>query len=236
MHIEILCANSSQAKGRVERVNRTLQDRLVKELRLAGISSIAAGNAFLPDFIAQFNARFAVVPARSTDLHRRLNISASRLRDILCHRVLRHVSTQLTVSYDRKRIMLFRNEVTESIVGQYVDIYHFADGQVEVRWKGLSLPYAVFDKEQRVSQAEVVENKRLGAALALVKTLQDTPRPSPRVKSASEAGGYVKTGRKSPRKSWLSAETTRTASAMVPPLEAGLKAAASGGPLRGAGP
>ena len=92
--------------------------------------------------------------------------------------------------------------MTEGLAGQYVEIYHFADGQVDVRWKGLSLPYTVFDKEQRVSQAEVVENKRLGAALALVKTLQGMPRPSPRVKSASEAGGYVKTGRKSRRKSW----------------------------------
>ena len=64
LNIEILCANSSQAKGRVERVNRTLQDRLVKDLRLAGISSIEAGNAFLPGFMARFNTRFAVAPAR----------------------------------------------------------------------------------------------------------------------------------------------------------------------------
>jgi Winged helix-turn helix len=62
--IEILCASSSQAKGRVERVNRTLQDRLVKELRLAGVSGIEAGNAFLPGFMARFDARFAVAPAR----------------------------------------------------------------------------------------------------------------------------------------------------------------------------
>jgi hypothetical protein len=61
--IEILCANSSQAKGRVERVNRTLQDRLVKELRVAGVSGIEAGNAFLPGLIERFNARFAVAPA-----------------------------------------------------------------------------------------------------------------------------------------------------------------------------
>jgi hypothetical protein len=236
LNIEILCANSSQAKGRVERVNRTLQDRLVKELRLAGINSIAAGNAFLPDFIDRFNARFAVVPAGSANLHRRLTVSAGRLRDILCHRVLRHVCAQLTLSYDRKRIILARNEVTEGIVGQYVEIFHFADGQVDVRWKGLSLPYAVFDKNQRVSQAEVVENKRLRAALAFVKARQEAPQPSPRVTSASEAGGYVKTGRKTRRKPWLLSEATRTASAMVPPLETGLKAAASGSPLHGVGP
>jgi hypothetical protein len=115
LNIEIICANSSQAKGRVERVNRTLQDRLVKELRLAGISSISAGNDFLPDFMARFNARFAVAPACSRDLHRVLDISAARLGDILCPRVLRHVSAQLTVSYDRKMIMPTRNEVTEGI-------------------------------------------------------------------------------------------------------------------------
>jgi hypothetical protein len=60
LNIEIICANSSQAKGRVERVNRTLQDRLVKELRLAGVTDIADGNAFLPGFVARFNTRFQV--------------------------------------------------------------------------------------------------------------------------------------------------------------------------------
>jgi hypothetical protein len=64
LNIEILCANSSQAKGRVERANRTLQDRLVKELRLAGISNMEDGNAFLPRFTERFNARFAKAPAK----------------------------------------------------------------------------------------------------------------------------------------------------------------------------
>src|SRR5512138_402152 len=60
LDIEAIHALSPQAKGRVERANQTLQDRLVKEMRLKGISSIAAGNAYLPEFIADFNARFAV--------------------------------------------------------------------------------------------------------------------------------------------------------------------------------
>ena len=58
LNIDIICANSPQAKGRVERAFGTLQDRLVKELRLAGISSIEAANAWLPDFLASHNARF----------------------------------------------------------------------------------------------------------------------------------------------------------------------------------
>src|SRR5713226_9022919 len=60
LNIEIICANSSQAKGRVERVNRTLQDRLVKELRLAGVCDMESGNGFLPEFLESFNERFAV--------------------------------------------------------------------------------------------------------------------------------------------------------------------------------
>jgi hypothetical protein len=196
LNIEILCATSSQAKGRVERVNRTLQDRLVKELRLAGISDIAAGNAFLPGFIERFNARFAVAAARPDDRHRPLNIPPERLRTILCRREQRYVSQQLTLSYDRLRIMLERNEVTAGLAGKYVDTYAFADGGLEVRWQGLSLFYTVFDKNQRVSHAAIVENKRLGEVLAFIKSQQDL-RPPPRVRTNSEKIGYRKTGRKS---------------------------------------
>ena len=68
LSIEILCANSSQAKGRVERANRTLQDRLVKELRLAGAASVEDGNAFLEGFTQRYNAKFATAPAKPDSL------------------------------------------------------------------------------------------------------------------------------------------------------------------------
>jgi hypothetical protein len=71
LNIDIICANSSPAKGRVERANRTLQDRLVKELRLAGAATLAEGNALLPAFIADYIARFAKAPANDKDLHGR---------------------------------------------------------------------------------------------------------------------------------------------------------------------
>src|SRR6476469_6442687 len=64
LHRDIICANSSQAKGRVERANGTLQDRLVKEMRLRDIDTVAAGNAFLPTFMADYNARFSNRPFR----------------------------------------------------------------------------------------------------------------------------------------------------------------------------
>ncbi|TBD33561.1 ISNCY family transposase, partial [Rhizobium ruizarguesonis] len=118
LNIEILCANSSQAKGRVERMNRTLQDRLVKELRLADICDMEAGNAFLPDFIEHYNARFALAPTRSDNLHRPMNLASDRLKEILCKREQRYVGSQLTFSFERQRIMLEETEVTRGLVGR----------------------------------------------------------------------------------------------------------------------
>ena len=191
LNIEILCANSSQAKGRVERANRTLQDRLVKELRLAGVSSMEGGNDFLPGFIKQYNEKFALPAVKAEDLHRRLNAQASRLADILCHLEQRHVSQQLSLAYDRRQIILDRSELADKLAGQYVEIYDFADRPLEVRWKGQSLPYRVFSKDQRVSHTAVVENKRLGHALAVVKAQQEVKR-MPTVMTNSAKGGYKK--------------------------------------------
>src|ERR1700740_2546299 len=101
LNIDIICANSSQAKGRVERANKTLQDRLVKELRLRGISDMDRGNTFLPPFVVRFDIR----AAKPDNLHRALNNVPSRLNDILCHREQRHVGQQLTFHYDRKQII-----------------------------------------------------------------------------------------------------------------------------------
>ena len=196
LNIEIICANSSQAKGRVERVNRTLQDRLVKELRLNNVCDMQAGNDFLPEFLNRFNERFAVQPAKAEDLHRRLTLSADRLSDVLCHRERRHVGQQLTLAYDRKQLILERSAVSEELSGQYVDLYDFADGRLEVRWKGQVLPYRVFDKDQRVSHTAIVENKRLGHALALIKAQQDL-KYVPKVKTNSEKINYRKRERKS---------------------------------------
>ena len=191
LNIEILCANSSQAKGRVERANRTLQDRLVKELRLAGISDTEAGNAFLPEFMKRFNEKFSLPPARTENLHRKLNMQASRLTDILCHRELRHVSQQLSLAYDRRQIILERSELADKLAGQYVEVYDFSDRPLEVRWKGHSLPYRVFSKDQRFSHTATVENKRLGHALRIVKAQQEL-KHVPKVMTNSDKGGYQK--------------------------------------------
>ncbi len=173
LNIEILCANTSQAKGRVERAHHTLQDRLVKELRLAGIRTIEAANAFLPGFVAHYNTRFAKPPAHDKDLHRLLD-PRQDLDQILCWREQRKVSHQLVVNYNQMKLTLASQGLAVRLRGKMVEIYDFPDGRLEVRWKGRSLPHTAFDKLQRVSHAAIVENKRLGEILAWIKERQDS--------------------------------------------------------------
>src|SRR5713226_1298472 len=99
LNIDIICANSSQAKGRVERANGTLQDRLVKEMRLSGIDTIAAGNAFLPAFMEQYNARFAKAPFEDRDVHRALVIGHDDLDDAFAWKEERTVSAPDRVTF-----------------------------------------------------------------------------------------------------------------------------------------
>lgn len=203
LNIEILCANSSQAKGRVERANRTLQDRLVKELRLAGVSSIEDGNVFLPGFIERYNAKFAKAPARSDNLHRALNIEPDRFNEVFCLRDKRHVTKDLMLKYDRKRIKLAVNDLTRSLAGTYVDVYELADGRIQVRAKGVALPYTIMNPERRITHAAITENKHLSAVLAHIKEEQDKAAPKPKVKPVSAKNGYVKNGRSPGRPSKL---------------------------------
>jgi hypothetical protein len=98
LNIELICANSPQAKGRVERANQTLQDRLVKELRLAGVSDMQAGNAFLELYRLQHNKRFAVPAASADDAHTSLRRDQDLAR-ILASRTTRKVSKQLLVQH-----------------------------------------------------------------------------------------------------------------------------------------
>jgi len=100
LNIDIIGANSPQAKGRIERAFGTRQDRLVKELRLAGISTMEAANAWLAGFTETDNGRFGRLPASAKDLHRPAP-SDDVIDDALAWREARTVSTSLTLNYDR---------------------------------------------------------------------------------------------------------------------------------------
>ena len=127
LNIEIICANSSQAKGRVERANKTLQDRLVKELRLAGINTIKAGNAFLPAFVADYNARFAKPLTNPKNLHRPMTARDS-LEDAFTWRVERTLSQALTLQYDKVMFILDPTEEAQAAIGKRVTVVDYPDG------------------------------------------------------------------------------------------------------------
>jgi Winged helix-turn helix len=179
LNIDIICANSPQAKGRIERAFGTLQDRMVKELRLAGISTIAAANAWLPGFIDDYNKRFGRQPANAKDLHRPLT-AADDLDEILAWREVRTVTHALTLHYDRMMLLLEPTPFARGLVRKKVDVVNYPDGRFAIQFEGTSLPFRVFDKIQTVQPGEIVENKRLGAALAMVKEQQAAYAPNRR--------------------------------------------------------
>jgi hypothetical protein len=171
LNIDILCANSAPAKGRVERAFGTLQDRLVKEMRLAGVSTIAEANAFLPQFLEAHNARFGKMPCDARDGHRLLQ-SDIVLDDVFAWKEERTVTNSLTLQYDKVLFILEPSALTRPLARKRVQVIDYPDGRLAIRHQGRDLPYRIFDRLQRVDQAAIVENKRLGAVLAYVAERQ----------------------------------------------------------------
>lgn len=171
LNVDTFCANSSQAKGRVERANLTLQDRLVKELRLRGISTKEAANAYAPHFIADFNGRFGKVPRSTFDAHRPLRADDD-LDLILTVRVPRRVSKVLTVQYDRVIYLLEDTLANRSLIHNYLDVFEYPDGRIEIRVNGAALPCIRYDRLSEIDQAAVVDNKRLGHTLQMAEIIQ----------------------------------------------------------------
>ena len=179
LNIDIICANSSPAKGRVERANKTLQDRLVKELRLAGVRTLADGNALLPAFMADYNARFAKAPANNKDLHRPLG-AGDDLDDAFAWKEERTLSQALTLQYDKVMFILEPSEQAKAASGKRVTVVDYPDGRLAIRYRGVELAYRTFDKLRQVPQAAIVENKQLGAALAFIRDQQLRREPEHR--------------------------------------------------------
>lgn len=171
--IELICANSSQAKGRVERANQTLQDRLIKEMRLAGISSIEEANGWLETFIADFNRRFARVPRYPKNLHRPVTENDDELDDIFAWQEQRTLSKSLTFRYDKMIYLIEPTEENTRIAGEKIKVYDYPDGTLVFKYGYRSLRYQVFDKLDCVDQGQIVDNKRLGAVLKLAQNKMD---------------------------------------------------------------
>jgi hypothetical protein len=173
LDIQIICANSPQAKGRVERANQTLQDRLVKELRLRNISSIEAGNAFLPAFREDFNRRFAV-PARSThDAHRPL-LKTETLDLILTRQKTGLLSKNLTLQFHKTIYQIQSNRPGYALRNAQVIICENAKGVVTILYKNKPLAYSTYKKLPH--QAETVDTKNINRVIQIPKpTSKDHP-------------------------------------------------------------
>jgi hypothetical protein len=172
LNIDTMCANTPQAKGRVERVNLTLQNRLVREMRLAGISSIAEANAFAPGFMEDFNRRFARPALNPHDAHRPLHADQT-LPDIFTWQETRKVTRSLTLHYKRVMYVLDKTPAARKAMGQHVTIYETDDGEVSIRHDGRELPARAFNKDGYArKQGAVVENKHLEAVLQYARRVQ----------------------------------------------------------------
>ena len=132
----------------------------------------AGANAFLPNFLGQYNERFG--KAASLRRGRPSPASAAHpLQDVFAWKEERTLSNNLTVQFDKVLFLLEPNEVTRALARQRVTIVDYPDGRIAIRHKGRDLPYRTFDKLQKVNQAAIVENKRLGEVLAYVAARQE---------------------------------------------------------------
>jgi hypothetical protein len=134
--IEWIAAQSPQAKGRIERLFATLQDRLVKEMRLAGIDHMEAANHFLETrFLPEWEHRFTVTPRNPRDAHRRLG-REQLLKEILSVRVVRTVAQDHTVSWEGNLWGVTREDVCAGLRGAAVEIERRLDGSHWLRYRG----------------------------------------------------------------------------------------------------
>src|SRR5438034_1489421 len=172
LNIDSLCANSPQAKGRVERANGTLQDRLVKELRLRGLSTPAAAEPFLPVFMADYNRRFAT-PARVTyDAHRPL-LPSEDLTEIFTCQELRRITAQLTVNYKRGLYVLEDSVENRRLRRTTALVSEAADGTVTIRGNGRVLAYRLHPRDHaQLVPGVVVEHKHLDGVFAWIAAQQ----------------------------------------------------------------
>ena len=132
--IRIIEAHSPQAKGRVERNHGVQQDRLVKELRLAGLSDIAGANRLLPDYLLQYNSKFAVVPRSPVDYHTPLD-PALDLRTVFCLEDERVVANDHTVSYNKRKFQIPRQQNLPPVKSKVL-IQEWQDGTIHLLWQG----------------------------------------------------------------------------------------------------
>lgn len=175
--IEMIFANTPQAKGRIERANQTLQDRLVKELRANQITTIEEANAFLPTFIEDYNRRFAVVPKDLSNAHREL-LPEHKLDHIFTIKESRHLSKSLTFQYKNTIYQVRTTRESYALRKAHITVYEKEDGVIEVFYKGTKLVIARYDIQEK--QGDIVDAKSVNTSVDnLVKLINNKPKRKP---------------------------------------------------------
>jgi len=144
LNVKPIFAKSPQAKGRIERSFETLQDRLVKELRLAGVSSLEKANAFLAEYLPKYNARFEIKPFRKTNLHRAVPKNLN-LEEIFCLKEYRTIGNGFTCQW-RNRLFLIKNP-SITMKKQRVCIMEHFNGQITLKLKNNYLSFVEVTKK-----------------------------------------------------------------------------------------
>ncbi len=168
--ITMISAHSPQAKGRVERLFETLQDRLVKELRLKGINTIEAGNQYLPEFIKVFNQKFSVRPKSKVNAHRPL-LKRDNLDHILTIQHIRRLSINLTCQFENKIYQVVTKRPSYAMRHAPVLIRQHLNGRITIEYKGRKLDYLIYQKQPK---AEIVTSKQLQR---VINNLQQNQQP-----------------------------------------------------------
>ena len=145
LDIQVIHAYSPQAKGRIEKLFGTLQDRLIKELRLAKINTVEEANRFLQEsFIPKFNQKFAVLPAKKRDLHRKLTkIDTTNLDKIFSEQNIRMVNNDFTIRLKGQWFQLCETQPTLVLRKSKVMIEEHLNGKLFISLKNKYLNYTV---------------------------------------------------------------------------------------------
>lgn len=167
LDVQLIFAYSPQAKGRVERIHGTLQDRLIKEMRIAGLNTLQEANQFLEEkFLPAYNARFMVQAAARSDLHR--PIGAVLLNEALSWEESRLVRRDWTILWSGRWLQLSAQNARLELVGRAVTIREKLDGQIELLYRGRKLPFKELPSRPQRSSQPVVEKapeeKKSGAS------------------------------------------------------------------------
>ncbi len=151
LNIEIITANSPQAKGRVERLFRTLQDRLIKELRLNNISTIKEANEFLEkDFLPRFNTKFMVVAKSKTNLHKKLNKQeTNKLDSTFSRQEKKTVMNDFTVSHKKQCYQLEKIQTATICKRDKVTVEERMDKSIQIRLRGKYLNYKLLPEKPK---------------------------------------------------------------------------------------